>query len=464
MHLDQRFIRSLPAGAESAVTLAAIRDAAADETVFVIDDDPTGSQTVRDALVMTEWDDAALLDVIDGKERLVFLLTNSRSLPAPAALRIARRTGAAIARIRRQVDRSIVLISRSDSTLRGHFPIEVDALIQSAGMLDARILLAPFFGAGGRITLDDTHYIKRDGEYVPVGDTVYARDAVFGYQSSNLREWIREKAGSDRSVASVSLRALRTDGPTAVLRALQDLPPGGICIVNAVLEQDIEVVALGTILATKAGVAVIARSAASFVRARIGSPVLSLLGEDDVPHGRPGLIVIGSHVPMTTRQVDHLLATCDDLRIVRLPVDQLLDARQAAAVVAGAVRSIDQALGLRHSAVLMTSRLLFRGPDATVDLGIASRISGAISTIVARLQHRPAWIVAKGGITSSDVATRGLAVRSARVLGQLAAGVSLWRCGRTSKWPDLPYVVFPGNVGTVGSLTQVVVLMSGASP
>ena len=229
MPLDQRLIESLPAGAESGVTLAAIREVATNETVFVLDDDPTGTQTVRDALILTDWDDATLHDVIE-QERLVFLLTNSRSLPAPDAVRIARRTGAAIHRLRRTVDRSIVLISRSDSTLRGHFPIEVDALIESAVMPDARIILAPFFGPGDRITIDDTHYIKRDGAYVPVGDTEYARDAVFGYQSSNLRDWIKETAGSDRSVASVSVRALRVDGPTAVVRALLDLPPRGICI------------------------------------------------------------------------------------------------------------------------------------------------------------------------------------------------------------------------------------------
>ena len=82
-----------------------------------------------------------------------------------------------------------------------------------------------------------------------------------------------------------------------------------------------------------------------------------------------------------------------------------------------------------------------------------------------RLTVVPRFIIAKGGITSSDVATDGLDVRRAWVLGQILPGVPVWRLNEESRFPGLPYVVFPGNVGTDDSLARAIeILRTGTRP
>lgn len=75
---------------------------------------------------------------------------------------------------------------------------------------------------------------------------------------------------------------------------------------------------------------------------------------------------------------------------------------------------------------------------------------------VSNLQSRPNFVVAKGGITSSDVATKGLMIRRAMVLGQILPGIPVWRAGPESKFPGMPYVIFPGNVGGETALLESV--------
>jgi uncharacterized protein YgbK (DUF1537 family) len=75
--------------------------------------------------------------------------------------------------------------------------------------------------------------------------------------------------------------------------------------------------------------------------------------------------------------------------------------------------------------------------------------------IVRQLERRPRYLLAKGGITSSDIATRGLGIRRALVLGQILPGVPVWQSGPESRFPGMPYIVFPGNVGGVEALAEV---------
>ena len=78
-----------------------------------------------------------------------------------------------------------------------------------------------------------------------------------------------------------------------------------------------------------------------------------------------------------------------------------------------------------------------------------------------RVTFRPRFVIAKGGITSSDVAARVLRVRRGMVVGQIIPGVPLWRLGEESRWPGLIYVSFPGNLGGPTALTDVVEKLSG---
>src|SRR5919201_1517515 len=100
------------------------------EKGVVLDDDPTGTQTVHGIPVLTEWSVEALSAELANDMPACFLLTNSRSLPLAAAQSLNATIGHNLQEAARRVARPFVVVSRSDSTLRGHFPGEVEALAQ----------------------------------------------------------------------------------------------------------------------------------------------------------------------------------------------------------------------------------------------------------------------------------------------------------------------------------------------
>ena len=111
------------------------------------------------------------------------------------------------------------------------------------------------------------------------------------------------------------------------------------------------------------------------------------------------------------------------------------------------------------SAVAVTVLYVPEGESALLR---SVRISEAVQSLVAGLGVTPAFVIAKGGITSSDVGTKALRVRRAEVMGQLLPGVPVWRTGQESRFPGTPYVIFPGNVGEDSSLREAVEILTGA--
>src|SRR5919198_1878260 len=211
------------------------------EKVVVLDDDPTGTQTVHGIPVLTEWSVEALRTELANDLPACFLLTNSRSLPLAAAQALNATIGRHLQEAARAVARRFVVVSRSDSTLRGHFPGEVEALAQALAQDFEAWLLIPFFQEGGRYTIDDIHYVAEGEWLVPAGETEFARDAVFGYRASDLRQWVAEKTAGRipvQSVASVSLEDIRGGGPEQVTTRLMALTPGCVCVVNAASQRD----------------------------------------------------------------------------------------------------------------------------------------------------------------------------------------------------------------------------------
>ncbi|MCX6942942.1 MAG: hypothetical protein NTX09_19815 [Verrucomicrobia bacterium] len=433
---------------------------AAGRTLVVLDDDPTGTQTVRDIAVVTTWDVATLTAELSAAPACFYILTNSRSL-TPSATRalhveLATNLRAASAATRRP----IVVASRSDSTLRGYYPLETDTISEILGPFDATFI-SPYFEAGGRYTLNDTHYVAEGDRLVPAAETPFARDPAFGYRHSHLPSWVEEKTvGRTRAsdVATISLDLLRTGGPRAVAEKLRTLPRGSVCIVNAAAPRDIEVFAAATLEAESAGSCFLYRTAAGFVAARIGqSPQQALLapGAFSLRNARGGLIVVGSYVPKTTAQLTALLAV-PDLAAIELSVAALLDETLRAGVLATSLAEINAALAAGRDTVVYTSRQLITSSDPAASLAIGRRVSGALIHLVQNLAVAPRYLIAKGGITSSDTATLGLGVRRALVLGQALPGVPVWQLGPEAKFPGLGYVVFPGNVGSDTALAELI--------
>jgi uncharacterized protein YgbK (DUF1537 family) len=440
--------------------LPAIREtvAAARRKIVVLDDDPTGTQTVYDVPVLTTWEVEALRAEFENDAACFYILTNSRSLTADAARNlnreIANNLKAAAAFSQKKFD----VISRSDSTLRGHFPLETDMLAQILGDFHA-VLLIPFFEAGGRFTINDIHYVAEGDALVPAAETPFARDAAFGYRSSNLREWVAEKSGdavTAKSVAVISLEIIRGGGPDAVREQLLKISPGNVCVVNAACPRDLEVFVQGLLAVEKQGRRFLFRTAASFVAVRLGLAPRPLLTAVDLKTGTGGgLTIVGSYVPKTTEQLQQLLdagETC----AVEISVNALLADATRDSEISRAAAEMNHHLRDRKDVVMFTSRMLVTGADATASLTIGSCISDALVELVQNLSVRPRYLIAKGGITSSDLATRGLGVKRALVRGQILPGVPVWEPDATAKFPGLPYIVFPGNVGDADALKNLV--------
>jgi uncharacterized protein YgbK (DUF1537 family) len=432
--------------------------------VVILDDDPTGTQTVHDIPVLTEWSVEALEAELTNDLPAFYMLTNSRSMMLDAAQAINTSIGESLRAAARRSGRPFVVVSRSDSTLRGHFPGEVAALAGALGDEFDAWLLVPFFLEGGRLTIDDIHYVASAEQLVPAGATEFARDRAFGYRASNLRAWVAEKTAGRvpaEMVASISLDDIRRGGPVRVAERLADLRGGRICVVNAASMRDLEVVVAALLEVEAHGKRFLYRTAASFVQVRAGLAPRPPLAHEELglPETGGGLVMVGSYVPTTSRQVVALL-DLGGVTALEVDVTALIDDDRRDSEIARVARLAEEGLRCGEDVLVVTSREIVAGPDAAGSLGIGRRISDGLCAIQRQIAVRPRYLVAKGGITSSDLATSGLGVRRALVLGQALPGVPVWRLGAESRYPGLVYVVFPGNVGGPEALAEVVAMLS----
>ena len=444
---------------------------AGDLLLGVLDDDPTGSQAVHDVQVVTVLEEDAYAAALAGRGATCFVLTNSRSLGGPAAAELTTRAARGLITVAGQRGTRIQLVSRSDSTLRGHVMAEVTALQAVRRDMVGRgydgVLLVPAFLEAGRVTAADIHWARTAAGLIPVGETEFAKDTAFGYDASDLRVFVAEKSGGTirpEDVRSISLADIRLGGPARVRQVLASAAGGTWVVVNATEYSDLDTVARAVLDAEMQGQSFLFRTGPSFVRALSGlGPKPPLRGAQIWGERRReghGLVVVGSHVGQTSRQV----AT---LRARRATADMELDVQAVLGggpdVAAATARRVTAALG--HSDVLLyTSRAVVTAPDAAGSLTIARTVSAALSRIVRdALAARPAWVIAKGGITSHDVMLHGLGIHRAEVAGQLFPGtISVFRpLDAAPEAVGMPYVVFAGNVGDDGTLAQVVEIIRG---
>jgi uncharacterized protein YgbK (DUF1537 family) len=441
--------------------------AVADRRIVVLDDDPTGSQTVHGVEVVTRLDGGGIDAALAEPGSTCFVLTNTRSLPEADAVELNVRLGRSLLELGQRLGAAVDIVSRSDSTLRGHFIAEVRALDaarrETTGAGYDGVLLVPSYFEAGRFTAGDTHYARVGDDDVPVGETEFARDATFGYAASNLRDFVAEKSGGAVSAAdvhSLSLEDIRLGGPERVAEILRGVTGGAFVVVNAAGYADLEIVVLGLLEAEAAGRAFLYRSGPSFVRALAGLEAQAPLTRADIwPQGHPGghgLVVVGSHVCLSSSQVAVARAR-SELEEIELEVASVADPARRDAHVAEVGRRVVSALA-GADVLLCTSRTLSRAQDPDASLGISRAVSAAVVDVVrAARAARPAWVVAKGGITSHDVAVHGLGIGRAEVLGQLLPGlVSVLRPIEAPKEVvGVPYVVFAGNVGDENTLAYV---------
>jgi uncharacterized protein YgbK (DUF1537 family) len=433
--------------------------------IIVLDDDPTGSQTVHGCLLLTRWDQDTLREAILDSSPLFFVLTNTRGMAAGPAADITREVchnlKLALAGLK-QGGRDInpILVSRSDSTLRGHYPVETDMIAMELGAFDAHFLIPAFF-EGGRITRDSVHYLVVDGRETPVHETEFARDSVFGYRHSYLPDYVEEKtAGRIRAVEveRFLLRDVRGDS----MPRLMGLRGNACCVVDAETQDDLDHFAGQLRLAARQGKHFLFRSAASLLTALAGLPKQPVAPQDMAKYvrgGRPGAVIVGSHVRKTTAQLERLLKMPGVVPI-EVNVEQLPANRGP--LLAEITRQCAEIHAAGNTPVVFTSRLEKVFPDQATRLAFGDMVSAFLMDVVRNLPKSLGFLVSKGGITSNDVLSSGLALRTSRVVGQILPGCSVVCCpGDHPRFPDLPVVIFPGNVGDDQALATVYGRLAG---
>lgn len=437
------------------------------EKVVVLDDDPTGTQTVHGVYVYTSWEKETFDEAFVSKNNMFYILTNSRSFTKQRTIQVHKEIAKTLADTSAEKNQPFILVSRGDSTLRGHYPLETEALISSLlknGIHMDGEIFCPFFQDGGRYTYNCVHYVRQGEQMIPAAETEFAKDTSFGYHSSDLREYIEEKSGGRRRASDcfvVELQDLRALKISKVTSILDQVVQGAPVIVNAMDKEDLKVFAIAFLRSMSHGKKFICRSAASLPQVLGGVSAHEFLSKEQLrmdDNQAGGLIIIGSHVNKTNRQLNELKSLTGKVKFLEFKVPDPFSREQLQKEKNRVLKIAEEEIKKGVTVAVFTSRKVITGSKEVSEssLEISVEISDALTGIVRDLTIEPSFILAKGGITSSDVATKGLQIQKAYVLGQAAAGVPIWRQGEEARFPGKPYIIFPGNVGSDSTLREVV--------
>ena len=435
--------------------------------IVVLDDDPTGVQTVHDISVYTDWTKDSIRQGFQEKNNLFYILTNSRGFTQDETTLAHNEIAANVDAVAKELGKEYIFISRSDSTLRGHYPLETEILRtnyeKNTGCIIDGEILCPFFKEGGRFTIDDVHYVRYGNELIPANETEFAKDKTFGYRAATMPEYVEEKtkgAYPAGNVVCISLDEIHRMAIDEIEQKLLHVQGFNKIIVNAVDYADLKVFCIALYRAMAKGKVFMFRTAAAIVKVMGGISDQPLLEREQMVrtnelHG--GIIVVGSHTEKTTRQLE-ALKQLSDIRFVELDATKVT-------VAGGLEKEVERCLALEEAWIrdgktvcCYTSRALVTADTGNKEdeLRLSVRISDAVQSLVGGLSVIPKFVIAKGGITSSDVGTKALGVKRANVLGQIEPGIPVWQTGAESKFPGIPYVIFPGNVGEDTTLRYAV--------
>jgi len=427
--------------------------------IIVLDDDPTGSQTVHSCLLLLKWDVETLVLGLADDSPIFFVLTNTRSLNPKAAAAITAEVCDNLKQALAQTGvTNFLLVSRSDSTLRGHYPIETDAIAQHLGPFDAHFLTPQFFEAG-RVTLDSTHYIQTvtdsGTQRTPTHDTEFAKDSVFGYSTSYLPDYVAEKTAGSLSGSPISAdqveRFTLKDIRQGTLERLLALSGNRCVAVDGENQSDFDQFAQDLIAAAAQGKKFLFRSAASLLTSLANLPPQPTSAADmsRITRSPAGAIIVGSHVKKTTQQLQQLLKAPGIVGI-EIDVSQLQDLSESShrKLLKTVLDQVTQIHATGKTPAIYTSREELTFPDAHTRLVFGEAVSALLVDVVKHLPANIGFLISKGGITSNDTLSKGLALTSARLLGQVIPGVSVVKTAADHpQFANLPVVVFPGNVG-----------------
>lgn len=445
---------------------------ASNKKIVVLDDDPTGVQTVHDISVYTSWDKDSIRAGFDEENSLFYVLTNSRGFTAEQTTKAHHEIAAVVDEVAKETGKEYIFISRSDSTLRGHYPLETELLKadyeKNTGKVIDGEILCPFFKEGGRFTIENVHYVKYGAELVPANETEFAKDKTFGYTAATMPEYVEEKtkgAYKKEDVTCISLEDIHNMEIDKIEEQLLAVHDFNKIIVNAVDYVDVKVFCVALYRAMRKGKVYMMRTAAAIVKVMGGVTSQPLLTREQMvvkETENGGIIVVGSHTEKTTRQVE-ALKELKEIEFIELDATLVKDDAAFEAEVQRCLEEEEACIKSGRTVCCYTTRALITADtgDKEDELRLSVKISDAVQSLVGRLSVTPAFVIAKGGITSSDVGTKALAVKRANVLGQIRPGIPVWQTGDESRFPLTPYVIFPGNVGDDETLREAVEILIG---
>lgn len=439
--------------------------------IVVLDDDPTGVQTVHDISVYTNWEKDTIRQGFDEENNLFYILTNSRGFTAEQTTKAHNEIAAVVDEVAKETGKEYIFISRSDSTLRGHYPLETEVLkknyeANTGKTIDGEIL-CPFFKEGGRFTIDNVHYVRYGEDLVPANETEFAKDKTFGYSAATMPEYVEEKtkgAYKASDVTCISLEDIHDMNIDKIEEALMAVKDFNKIIVNAVDYADVKVFCVALYRAMAKGKVFMFRTAAAIVKVMGGVTDQPLLSREQMvvkETDNGGIIVVGSHTDKTTKQVEEL-KKLTDIEFIELDATLVKDDEAFEKEVKRCLDLEETCIKAGKTVCCYTTRALITADtgDKEDELRLSVKISDAVQSLVGRLSVTPSFVIAKGGITSSDVGTKALAVKKANVLGQIKPGIPVWQTGEESKFPMTPYVIFPGNVGEITTLREAVEVLT----
>ncbi len=430
--------------------------------IIVLDDDPTGSQTVHSCLLLTRWDGETLKLGLQDPSPIRFILTNTRALPPAQAAQVVQSVCQALKKAMADLGLTeAIFVSRSDSTLRGHYPLETDVMAAELGPFDAHFLVPAFF-EGGRITRHSVHYLRVGEEWVPVHETEFARDSVFAYHHSYLPNYVQEKT-QGRILAQQVERFTLEEIRAGCLPRLLALQGNVCCVVDGETQADLNCFAQDVLAAVAQGKRFLFRSAASLLTALAQLPPQPVPPEQMgqfVRSPRPGVVMVGSHVQKSSQQLAYLLQE-PGVQGIEVQVRQLLQPGKEGELLQQILAQVQAAYEAGQTPVVYTSReeLTFAEQGAAareMRLAFGQRVSNFLMQVVQGLPPEIGYLISKGGITSNDTLSYGLNLPAVRLLGQIYPGVSMVITPADHpRFPQLPVVLFPGNVGEVDTLALI---------
>ncbi|WP_269621933.1 four-carbon acid sugar kinase family protein [Prochlorococcus marinus] len=440
--------------------------------IVIFDDDPTGSQTVYGCNLLFQWDQNTLKEELKNPSQLLFLLTNTRSLPSNL---VEKRVRHVCRQLKQVINKSsinwedIIFVSRGDSTLRGYGVLEPKLINEELGPFDATFHVPAFF-EGGRNTIDGTHFLNG----IPVHQTAYAKDRLFGYSTSKLADWLQEKSNGQIKASSVSLIGIQQlenaskskEGMNTLIDYLLQLSGNKFVVVDATSSDHLDSFsfAIKSLLKRKR---FLFRSAASLINSLSCihskyNPIndfsrLSLKDKSGISF--PGLVVVGSHVKLADDQLSCLLAQESCLGL-ELNVSKLLkilnrDMQEEISILElNYVQEIRDILALNKTPVLYTSRgeISFETNIKRMEFGII--LARLMARLACKFSDKIGYIISKGGITTHILLSEGLKLKSVCLKGQILPGLSVV-CSNDNDKEQLPVITFPGNLGDRTTLVQV---------